>query len=432
VKALATVALLGWLGVSVPSRPAGAAGFSLFEQSARALGFAGAFTARVDDPSAIFFNPAGLARIDGDRLLISPNLIDYKVEFSGVNPSPGFGVEEQTESRVFPLASAYYARPLGAEVTGGLGIYSPFGLTVDWDEEDAYSGRFISTLSKVTPFYVSPTVAVALSPHWQVGAGASLVVSRVELARHLAAYNPFDDRTEDIGEVRLTSDWSLGAGWQLGAQFRPAGRWQLGATYRSRVTIDYEGDADFTQRNTGNPLFDAAVAADFPPDQRAATSFALPAQASLGIGFQASPAWALEGDLNYTGWKAFDRLVIEFEDTPSRNVSISQDWKSVLHARTGFEYRADADSRWAWRGGYYFDRSPQPTEGVGPLLPDMDRHGFTGGVGWREPDGSPELDAYLLVLLSGDRSTEGRNRDNYNGIYSAGTWIGGMSLGLRF
>ena len=69
---------------------------------------------------------------------------------------------------------------------------------------------------------------------------------------------------------------------------------------------------------------------------------------------------------------------------------------------------------------------------MGPLLPDMDRHGLTGGVGWREPDGSPEVDAYLLVLLSGDRSTDGRNRDNYNGTYSAGTWIGGLSLGLRF
>src|SRR5258705_4907594 len=37
------------------------AGFSIFEQGAKASGMAGAFVATADDPSAVFYNPAGIA-----------------------------------------------------------------------------------------------------------------------------------------------------------------------------------------------------------------------------------------------------------------------------------------------------------------------------------------------------------------------------------
>jgi long-chain fatty acid transport protein len=420
--ACAAVALLAPAG-------ARAAGFSLYEQGARALGMAGATTARTDDPSAMFFNPAGLARIEGHHLLVSPNLIFYRVEFSGVAPSPGFGVEEETESKVFPPFAAYYAQSFGTKVAAGVGVFSPYGLEVDWAEPDDFTGRFISTRSKVTPFYVTPTLSAAPSADLRVGVGASIAFSTVELERHLAAYNPFDDRADDIGTVRLDSETGTGVGVNAGAQWWP-GRWRFGATWRGKVAIDYAGDADFEQRPTGNPTFDAVVAASFPPDQRVETAIEFPAQASIGVGYQCSDAWSVEGDLNWTDWSTFDRLDIRFDRTPSRNVSIEERWKDVLHVRVGAEYRKGGVSPWSWRAGYYFDASPQPAEGVGPLLPDADRHGVSVGSGYRR--GRTSVDAYALYLIVPDRSTEGVNRDGYDGTYSLGTLLVGASLGWAF
>src|SRR5262245_40446774 len=130
-----------------------ASGYSLYEQGARALGMGGAFTAAPIDPSAIFYNPAGIAFFDtGQQLMISTNLIAFGSEFAGEAPSPGYGVHEETEDKVFFPIAGYYVRHAG-NVSAGLGIYEPFGLEVAWKSPDAFTGRFISTRSKVRTYY---------------------------------------------------------------------------------------------------------------------------------------------------------------------------------------------------------------------------------------------------------------------------------------
>ena len=107
-----------------------AAGYSLHEQGARALGMAGAFTARADDPSAMYFNPAGLAQVEGQALLVSPNAIFFRSEFAGAAPSPGYGVVERTEDKTFLPLALYYARSSGA-FAAGIGMYNSYGLEVE-------------------------------------------------------------------------------------------------------------------------------------------------------------------------------------------------------------------------------------------------------------------------------------------------------------
>ena len=406
-----------------------AAGFGLYEQGARAMGTAGAFAARADDPSAIYFNPAGLAQIDGKALLVSPNALYYKSEFSGVAPVPGYGVEEETEGQWFPPFAVYYAQGIGGKVAAGIGVYSPYGLQVDWKRPDSFSGRAISTFAKITPFYFVPTAAWAPSAKFRVGAGANLVLSRVELSRTLQAYNPLDDRTDDIGTVDLSSHTNFGAGFNAGIQWWPCERMRYGLTYRSKVDVDYDGSADFTQTPTGNPVFDGIVAASFPPDQRVETAVTFPAQASLGIARVFSPAWTGEVNVNWTQWSSFDQLDLAFAATPSRNITIVEDWKDAWNVRAGLEHRGNAGaSPWAWRAGYYFDESPQPAAGVGPLLPDANRHGLTAGAGWR--GARTAVDAYALWILAAKRSTEGVNRDDFNGTYKSTSFVAGLSLGL--
>ena len=419
----APLVVVGLLALAGEAR---AAGYSLYEQGARALGMAGAFTARADDPSAMFFNPAGLAQIEGQALLVSPNAIFFRSEFAGAAPSPGVGVVEKTEDKMFFPLALYYARDSG-RLAGGIGMFNSYGLEVEWKSPDTYTGRYISTRSKVRPFFFVPTLAFALNDRLRVGAGANLVFSKVELERHLPAFNPFIGQTVDIGTAALESQTDFGAGWNAGIQWQPAVKFRVGACYRSKVQVDYKGNADFTRRDTGDPQFDAIVAATFPPDQPIATSVPFPAQGSIGFAYVPSDAWAFEGDFNWTWWDAFDRLEVHFPKAPALDFAAAQDWKGVMNIRVGSEYTKDD---WSYRAGYYYDRTPQPRASLGPLLPDSDRHGITLGLGhqWSRTT----LDAFALGIVAPDRSTDGQNRDGYDGTYSNSTFTVGFSLGVAF
>ena len=52
------------------------------------------------------------------------------------------------------------------------------------------------------------------------------------------------------------------------------------------------------------------------------------------------------------------------------------------------------------------------------------------GAGWR--NAKTNVDAYALYLIIPDRSTEGVNRDGFDGTYSLNTFVFGASLGVKF
>ncbi len=59
-----------------------AGGFDFPDNGTVALGRAGAFSVKADDPTAIYYNPAGLANLRGWKLLIDSNLAFKHVSFT--------------------------------------------------------------------------------------------------------------------------------------------------------------------------------------------------------------------------------------------------------------------------------------------------------------------------------------------------------------
>jgi long-chain fatty acid transport protein len=99
-----------------------------------------------------------------------------------------------------------------------------------------------------------------------------------------------------------------------------------------------------------------------------------------------------------------------------------------------WQYRFGVERRigqaWAVRGGYYYDSTPAPAASVSPLLPDSSRNGFCLGGSWT--NGRIRFDAGTWYVLGKDRSTEGSNRDRYDGTYKASAFTFGASFGYAF
>jgi long-chain fatty acid transport protein len=416
------------LGLVLAPAGAHAAGFALFEQGAQGMGFAGAFTAQASDPSAIFHNVAGIAFLKGRQLYAGGVLVNPSTDFVGSDPFPGAGRRESMDVGIVPFPSAYYTQSLSDVLVVGIGIHVPYGLRTEWKSPDVFTGRFISTKAQLSGFALNPSVAWKVRDRLAIGGGIDVRFSSVELHRNVPAIDPFTQQVTDVASVVLKSDTATDFGFNIGILAKANESVSIGASYRHKVTPSYSGDATFTLIPTGNAQFDALVATTLPVGAvPATTELATPAIASLGVAYRWSD-WTVEGDVNWYGWSAFDEVPITLEGRGELSTIIREDYDDTFQFRVGVDRRLN--DAWSVRGGYFFDPSPSPPESVSPLLPDSDRHGLCAGGTWRR--GAFRVDAALWWLISPDRSTEGVNRDHYEGLYESSARTFGISVGYGF
>jgi long-chain fatty acid transport protein len=428
--------LISALALVVTSTAFGA-GFAIFEQGAKAVAMGGAFAATADDPSAIFYNVAGIAQQRRAELLAGGTVINFSNSFKG-DPNDLYtsGTTGQYRRHTFIPPNAYFILPVGSNVTVGLGTFSNFGLRTNWQEP--WVGRFVSRDANVKTVSVEPAIAFQTSDgRLAVGVGAEYRRSHIVLNRDNPALNPFTGRIDDVANAFLNSKWDSAWGYNVGLLFKPTSTLRVGAAYRSHIKINYTGTATFTQISAcANPAactpqetqFNGLVAAGLPPNQSLTTSIDFPDSLTLGIATSAIGKWDIEADINRMGWSSFKSLDVIFSQTPANNLHRIENWK------TGYSYRIGGNrpvtEHWDVRLGALYDKNPEPTDVVGPLLPDADRIGATFGVGYHK--GPIVVDVTEFALHFKTRSTGGISSDNLNGTYKTDANLVTVNLGYKF
>ena len=404
-----------------------AAGYGIYEQGAAALGMGGAHVAAVKDASAQFFNPAAIPRLEGKRLLGGGSWLSTRTSFAGVDPNPGFGVTEAMKPGNFPLPTFYWTSPIHETLGYGLGVNAPFGLGVEWDHPETFTGRERVTKADLRTLNGSAGLAWAPDERWSFALGADALFAQVEL-NNIGTFVTTGGQAVNVTRAKLESDWKPGFGFHGAVLGTLSGTMKVAATYRSKVTINVDdGRATFTQIPSGDPALDAVVAANQPANQPVRTELVFPAMLSAGLAWDPNPAWTLALDGVWTQWSAFEKLPLRFPNDPSLDRDIVEEYDDTFAVRMGAEHRLPT---WTYRFGYYFDPAAAPLESLTPLLPDAARHGVTLGLGFTR--GAWTIDAYNLFLFVQDRSTEGRERDGYDGTYKSYVNALGASLGYRW
>jgi long-chain fatty acid transport protein len=400
-------------------------------QGAKATGMGLAFTAVADDPSAIFYNPAGLGWQKHFAAQVSPTLLTkVEGEFEGQNPFPGAGTREEAHKTTFLIPSVYAVVPLTTTVNLGLGVFAQYGLGNRWDDAEQFSGRFISQNAFISSSDINPVLSFQVTSTFALAVGADYRISKVTLEQNSGRINPFTQSFVDVAHVKLDSELvdNSGWGWNAGVLWKPVPLLSLGASYRSAIDVDYEGEAKFTQRPTGNPAFDAAVAAGLPQGkQDVETTIEFPASANFGlaVNLPADLTVALEAD--WTEWSAFSSLVVDFENAAIPDLVRITDWED------SWAYRIGIQKQWrsfAVRAGYYRDKTPQPVRDIGPILADADRNAYTLGIGYGTERWG--VDVSDLYIKFDDRSTTSENNDRFFGRYEEAANVFAVSLRVSF
>jgi len=403
-----------------PARPAGMSGP---DPGIKAMGMAGAFIAQASDPSAIYYNPGGLALMKKGKLTAGGGTVYHnESQYQGLPPGIGQGTTgNQDKFYSWPL-HAYAVKPLGKTLKVGLGVNSPFAFKNRWaNAHDDFPGRFISTASELQTYDSSVTLA------WQatktLGLGASVVyrTSKLSQTRNLSAFNSATGLPADIASINMDTDYNGGVGWQLGLLQQVNKQFSWGLVYRSAINIQQTGAGRLTQISTGDAQVDALNRATVPYDRDLPISAVMdyPATAGLGFAYWPSDKTVFEGDVNWTGWSHFKGLGISFPLNPQYSQTLQGPWKDALAFRFGVRFTVAKGTQ--IRLGAAYEESPQPDASLGPFLPDSQRRILSAGIGkdW--------LDVAFQFISPESRITR-TNLDFLNGAYSGNTYILGVSV----
>ncbi len=387
-----------------------AAGFRLPDQSASALGMAGAFVAQADDASAAWYNPAGIALLPGTRVAAGVVGI-YPVM---THETASDGTEASRRSLHLP-PHVFATGRLSPDSAIGISITSPFGLSSDWRTNS--SVRYVSTFSRIETIEVNPCIAIRPSDRLSLAVGAAYLHLKATMEKLL----PLVD-----ANFRLDGD---GDGWGFNAAvlYAPTDRTRLGLTYRSRIKVKIDGTADI-----GAPLS---------LSNPARTEITLPDIVQLGISHRATERLTVNTDLEYTFWSTYDRLVVTsgtvaaLTGGATDTQTIEKQWKDAWCLRTGGQY--DLPGRWKLRAGLLYDRTPVPESHFDTAVPDADRYGVTAGAGYTA--GRVTVDAAYMYLRFAKRTIRDSSADDLtpdpaalNGTYRSLAHVAAITIGYTF
>ena len=347
-------------------------GFQVPTQSARAAGQGDAFTAQADDPSAIYYNPAGLTQLTGTLLSVGLYSIFPDFGFEG----EGDVGDASNRERAF-IPHFYLCSDLGQEDWRfGLGVNSVFGLSEDWGDDSPL--RQSVTEASLSVVNIAPAVSYRVDEHLSFGAALNIYYGDLELNSRL----PFPAGPE--GRARVEGD-DFAVGFTVGALWRINDRHALGLVYRSPFQLDLEGSSKIDR--SGLPRIG-------PSNTNA--SLELPQIIVAGYAFRPSRRLTLEADVQWADWDTFDQVPLESDDPRFSSLPPRVfDFDSSFTFRFGVQYQLDRT--WTLRGGYVYSPTSAPERTFTPAIVDLDTHVFTAGVGYNQPRWSLDL-AYRFIL----------------------------------
>jgi long-chain fatty acid transport protein len=355
---------------------ADAAGFGVFTQGASGLGQANAVVAHPIGPSSLYFNPALLTQVPGTQVEAGTTAVFSDREFK----SSLTGRTEESEEEVQFPSTFYLAHQFNDQVTAGLGVFFPFGLSTEWDEN--WDGRYIATNSDLFTTNINPVVAWRPIPQLSVAAGLDVLYLDAELERKVNSTvigfvaNPPGGLgpLSDVNQKFTGDGW--GVGYNLGLALQVSENIDFGATYRSHVDVNVDGDARF------DVPADATVAGlgQLFPKTGGEADIRLPAQAIFGLAWAATEKLTLEAGARWEDWSSFDELKIELDQPilqQSQDIT-PRDWNDTWAFNLGGQYRFN--DMVTLLAGYLYADNPVPDSTFDPSIPDSDAHLFTLGT----------------------------------------------------
>ncbi len=355
----------------------------------RASGLGGAYAAIADDPSGVWYNPAGLAM--GQESYLSGSVNAYQTGSVTYDELfPGESYRYQTQG----LIPSFFGFTQQLGPVSKLGFILMVRDSLSQEQDDELSGLEVNdtSLTSITrqlirtrsSYVVGPGLSVELSSHLMVGfSGFAVYQSERYLDQQRALYIDPDDaerRLYQLNQTYLSRDaWGLMP--KLGILYVPIPRLSLGVTAAKTFSVSGKGRA----KGLSTTLDDSGIPApsgDFETDFDAASYERFPSRVlapwelSFAAAWFPSDSWILSTQLDYqTADSDFSQYAVQ----PSVNLALGVEWAEI--------------QQFPLRVGVFTNNSNTPTlvSGATDQKEHVDQLGVSAGLSWMSPGSSISL-----------------------------------------
>ena len=378
-----------------------ASGYHFGTQSVGSQSTANSAAAEAADASTIFYNPAGLTKLDGrGEFTIAANMVMPSIKYSnakaqymdGTSVTQGSDHGKITELTFAP--HAYGAYKLNDRVTLGVGMYIPFGSKTEYEQDSVL--RYNMNKLGLTTVAFEPVVAFKANEKHSFGVGLIGQYSQAEL-RKFADWNASGRLgvskgiTDGHADVK-GHDW--GFGYHLGWLFDVNDRVRVGVNYRSKVEHNLKGTAHWQADGAlakayyaaaiGKPV--SAGGFGYVPTENASVKIITPESLSVHGMYRANDKLDLYGDVTWTRHSRFNTAELIFENTKrvargglANSTTIRPNWRNTFKVAVGGSYQYSQPLQ--LRAGIAFDQTPVKSSADRlNTLPDGNRLWLSAGA----------------------------------------------------
>jgi long-chain fatty acid transport protein len=346
-------------------------------QGAAAIAQGNAFAAQADDPTAVFYNPAGMTQLPGVQHTAGVQFASVNTHFTsptGVstrNEQP-FPIGLPPPGQLFITANL---KDLGIHTLGslsvGFGLQNLFGFAAKYPRNGPFASAV--TFAQFPLIDIKPTFAYKVTDRLSFGLGVDIFTFVSFLGEgHLEQQSVQGSSTVELNGKGTTAGLNASMLYTLLQTDEGKPRLNLAFIWRSQAVLPVDGVF----------LVDGVLVAN------AASSIRLPEIYTWGVAFwpirNAAREWKVEVDVDYARWQSIQDFDVHLSaGTTLRN---PQRWSNAVSIGVGMEYRLlSPASHPAWnvalRTGYLHSQQVTPDVNFNPAAPDAPSHTLSVGVG---------------------------------------------------
>jgi long-chain fatty acid transport protein len=357
------ILIIGFAAVAAIN--ANAAGFGIYEASARGNAMGGGLVGSTKDATANYYNPANLTEVTN---------LSISVGMSLINPFCDVKVDGQTQNKMnpgwFPPPHAYVATPIWDDkLFFGFGTYCEFGLGTKYDSN--WDLKYDTTETTIEQFTFNPNIAYKITKDWSVAFGARMSYITFENYKSPDLHEFVSNIPPGFyyGRTHLKGD-DFNCGYMLATQYKVNDDLRLGLVYRSRINHRVEGDFDMRAEipQVGGMALNGGANA----------KLVLPASVTFGANYDFTKKFRGGVALTWTEWSTVHH--IDFNLPPGITTQ-TLNWHDSWRIGFGFEY--DFTKAFSGRIGYTYDWDPSADAHGTTMLPPGDRHIVGFGIGYK-------------------------------------------------